>query len=777
MCRLSSIILFLLCGVYVVSGQSPHGNSFVIDCSKCHSSENWNFNRKTATFDHDSTAFILLGQHRDLDCRSCHSSLIFKEAESNCISCHTDVHQMTVGTDCARCHTPASWIVENITQLHEKTSFPLFGVHATVNCNACHQGETNVRFSPTGMECIDCHRSDYNNTTKPDHNKNGFSQDCATCHSLTGTAWNTELVDHSFFPLTDGHQINDCKACHLVEDYSVISPLCVSCHQTDFDNTTNPNHASAGFSNECATCHSLNPGWKPVNFTSHDAQFFPIYTGKHKGVWNDCTECHTNAGNFKSFTCVSCHKNPETNQQHNTVSGYNYNDNACLACHPAGDADMTFDHNTTGFPLTGAHKSVDCLSCHQNGYQGTSALCVDCHTADFNSTVNPNHQQLALNQDCASCHTTEPGWKPATFAMHNTFYALNGAHASIANDCAACHNGNYINTPNTCAACHNPDFLNAKDPDHVLNQFSSDCASCHSEAAWTPSTFNHDGLYFPVYSGKHAGQWSQCIDCHSVPGDFKQFTCVTCHQNPQTDISHNGVSGYSYNNNACLACHPTGDADIAFDHNTTQFPLTGAHNALDCILCHANGFQGTSTACVDCHTADFNQTINPNHLGLGLSTNCAACHSTQPGWSPAAFDVHNSFYPLNGAHAAIANDCVACHHGDYNNTANVCIACHTADFNATTNPNHVALQFPTDCASCHTESSWNPSTFNHDGLYFPIYSGKHQGQWNECVECHSTPGAWAEFTCITCHKNPETDNLHLSVGGYSYFSPDRKSVV
>ncbi|MBK9734499.1 MAG: hypothetical protein IPO92_05825 [Saprospiraceae bacterium] len=474
------------------------------------------------------------------------------------------MHNQTVGTDCARCHNAVSWIVDNVTDLHEKIAFPLMGVHSTVNCNACHTGETNIRFSPTGVECINCHRSDYIATTKPSHSKNNFPTDCASCHSLTGTAWNTELIDHSFFPLEQGHNIKDCSQCHTSSDYSKISADCIFCHQTDFAATLNPNHKLSSFSTSCIECHTLAVGWKPVDFKTHDGQFFPIYSGKHKGVWNDCVECHTNTSDYKQFTCISCHKNPQTDDIHNAVQGYNYEDYACLACHPTGDADMAFDHNATGFPLTGAHISTSCVSCHADGYQGTSTACIDCHIKDYNLSANPNHTALNISTDCAACHSTAAGWSPATFANHNNFYPLNGAHTLIANDCISCHNGNYNSTPNTCVGCHKSDFDATVSPNHTLSQFTTDCASCHSESAWQPATFNHDGLYFPIYSGKHNGQWTQCLDCHTTPGDFTQFTCITCHMNPETNDVHNGVGGYLYNNAACLACHPTGNAEVVF---------------------------------------------------------------------------------------------------------------------------------------------------------------------------------------------------------------------
>jgi len=737
-------------GYISAGGQSPHGKGFTMDCAKCHSPESWSFNSKTNTFNHDSTTFPLTGQHVDLDCRSCHTSPVFKEAKTECISCHADIHLQTVGSDCARCHTPQSWIVENITGLHEQISFPLMGVHATVNCNQCHQSETNVRFSPTGTECINCHLDEYNAAKMPDHIKLGFGNDCAACHSLTGTEWNTEIVDHSFFPLEQGHMISDCAACHKSENYADLSPVCVSCHQTDFNNTLNPNHSIAGFSTDCVSCHTISSGWKPVTFASHDVQHFPIYSGKHQGVWNDCVECHSNNSDYTQFTCVSCHKNPETNDLHQNISGYIYDNNACFACHPSGDAENAFNHNATNFPLTGAHTTVECISCHADGFVGTSTLCVDCHLTDFNQTVNPNHIQLGLSSDCASCHSTSPGWNPASFVNHDEYYKLQGAHAAISNDCVVCHHGDYNNTSNQCIVCHTTDFNSTTNPNHVSLQFSTDCISCHSENSWIPSTFNHDGQHFPINSGKHLGTWNQCLDCHNNPANYSQFTCITCHQNPETNEQHPGVSGYVYSSSACLACHPTGDADNIFDHNSTNFPLTGAHIGVECTSCHSTGFEGTSVLCVDCHTIDFNTSLNPNHPVIGISTDCASCHTSAPGWSPATFANHNDYYLITGAHTAIAADCAACHNGNYNNTPNTCVGCHAADFNNTTDPDHEAQQFPTDCINCHSQSAWAPSTFNHNTVY-PLI-GAHAAISNNCAVCHNGNYNNTPNTCIGCHS-------------------------
>jgi hypothetical protein len=1087
--RLPSVILFLGFAFSLLS-QNPHGADFKVNCASCHASTGWeisadywtNFSpdapkiskitglplpKDTLRFTHDRTDFPLTGAHQSLDCRACHETLRFSDAKTDCKSCHEDLHQQTVGNDCARCHTTSNWMVDQITELHQTNGFPLTGVHTALQCDACHQSASTLQFERIGNDCISCHRADFKQTTNPDHTQAGFSENCLECHDLFTPEWETDKVDHSFFPLEKGHEISDCKRCHTGGSFNNTPNNCFACHQPDFESASNPNHVQGNFTNDCAQCHTTDPDWMPAQFTLHDAQYFPIYSGKHQGQWTACTDCHTNPSNYAEFSCTVCHTNPETDDGHDGVNGYVYENTACLACHPAGDADNPFDHNTTAFPLTGAHLNAACAECHTNGYTGTPTQCAACHTTDYTSASNPNHTALNISTDCAQCHTTAPGWAPATFANHNDYYALNGAHAGIANDCAACHNGNYNNTPNTCAGCHTEDFNATTNPNHaaqqfpttcqdchgetawapstfdhnsvypltgahasvandcnlchngnytntpntcagchtadfngslnpnhtalnistdcaqchttapgwapaafanhndyyVLNgahagiandcaachngdynntpntcagchtadynatnspnhqaaQFPTDCAACHGETNWVPANFNHDGQYFPIYSGKHQGEWTTCADCHTNPANYSEFTCTSCHTNPETDEEHDGVGGYTYNNSACLACHPTGDADNVFDHNTTAFPLTGAHLSADCMECHSAGFEGTSMQCASCHTADyngsanpnhtalgistdcaqchttapgwapasfpthanyyvlngahagiandcaschngdynntpntcagchtpdynastdpnhpaqqfpttcqdchsetawspsafdhnniypltgahaavandcnlchngnynntpntcagchtdnFNASANPNHVALGLPTDCALCHTTAPGWAPAGFPIHNTYYALNGAHAALANDCATCHNGDYNNTPNTCAGCHTDTYNATTNPNHVSAGFPTDCAGCHGENVWVPANFNHDAQYFPIYSGEHNGEWSACTDCHSNPANYAEVTCTSCHTNPETDDQHDGVGGYSYSSP------
>ena len=57
------------------------------------------------------------------------------------------------------------------------------------------------------------------------------------------------MFDHSAtaFPLTGAHRAVACQQCHGDGVYHGKSAVCVSCHQADYDRTTDPNHRTAQF--------------------------------------------------------------------------------------------------------------------------------------------------------------------------------------------------------------------------------------------------------------------------------------------------------------------------------------------------------------------------------------------------------------------------------------------------------------------------------------------------------------------------------------------------
>ncbi|MCX6309030.1 MAG: hypothetical protein NTY32_09475, partial [Bacteroidia bacterium] len=203
---------------------------------------------------------------------------------------------------------------------------------------------------------------------------------------------------------------------------------------------------------------------------------------------------------------------------------------------------------------------------------------------------------------------------------------------------------------------------------------------------------------------------------------------------------------------------------------STSFPLKGGHVGLSCIQCHTQGFVGTSTACLSCHLKDYNATTSPSHALAKFSSDCLTCH-TDASWKPSTFN-HNTAtsFPLTGAHKTVT--CNLCHTQGYAGISTACVSCHLNDYNATTNPAHASAKFPTNCESCHTTTVWTTSTFNHDSQHFPIYSGKHRGQWATCTQCHTNPANFAVFSCLTCHEHNKAsmDSKHQGRSGYVYNS-------
>lgn len=484
--RRLSLILVVLLGIFFGYQfvDNPHGKDFKVSCDVCHSPESWKLDKAIYSYNHDETDLPLVGEHTQVNCRQCHPSLIFSEAGNECSDCHTDIHQNTVGNDCARCHTPYSWLVNNITEIHQMSRFPLLGAHAMADCIDCHTSNNFVVFEPLGVECFDCHQKEYMATTTPNHPMSGYSQDCSQCHNIYSYEWAGAGFNHNFFPLTMGHNINDCAECHQTTDFGNISPECFSCHEQNYNSTTKPNHSQVNIDHDCSYCHTTAPGWSPALFPNHNEYY--VLNGAHAAMVSDCFACH----------------NPE--------------------------------------------------------FTNTPTTCIGCHESDFNQTDDPNHVTNNFSTECTVCHS-ENSWEPAT-VNHDEFYVLTGAHQVIANNCIACHENGYSNTPNTCFACHETNYNQANDPNHVQAQFGQDCEACHSTNAWEPATYDHDNDYFPIYSGKHNNEWNSCTDCHTVASNYAVFSCIDCHEHnkPDTDDEHDEVGDYQYNSLACFECHPKG---------------------------------------------------------------------------------------------------------------------------------------------------------------------------------------------------------------------------
>jgi hypothetical protein len=682
-----SLFVTLLSGMFsgAWAQTSPHGD-IKFPCEACHTTDSWKM-RTDASFDHSKTGFPLEGQHRIAACAGCHQKLKFEGVSPACSTCHTDVHKSELGSNCVRCHSTQAWKITDMIQRHQLTRFPLLGRHATLDCQSCHAAASNYQYTGAPLMCYGCHMSDFENSSNPNHRFAGFSTTCESCHKVSSFTWGTGF-DHSAtsFPLTGAHIMASCSLCHKSGSFASTPTDCSTCHQSQFQAATQPNHQLAKFDTNCRTCHTT-VSWQPSTF-SHDNTRFPL-TGAHRGV--ACSDCHVN-NQFVTLStnCIDCHRADYAGAMNPNHQALGY-PQTCSQCHSTVAWSLaTFDHNATKFSLTGAHLAVQCQVCHaNNNYQLVYSDCFPCHTSDYQRPANPNHVTGFLSHQCQSCHTTA-AWLPSTFNHSSTKFALTGAHAGVL--CQTCHtNSNYQLVFTNCYQCHSADFAGATNPNHVAGNFSQNCQTCHTSTAWQPASF---------------------------------------------------------------------------DHSTTKFPLTGAHLATPCQSCHTNGnYQLVYANCSQCHSADFQGATNPNHVAGNFSQNCQTCHSTTA-WQPATFDHSTTKFPLTGAHTTV--QCQTCHtNGNYLLVYSGCYTCHATDYTGATNPNHATLGYPTTCETCHSTTAWTGATFNH--TWFPLSHGNSGGV---CAKCHTNPSNYAVFSCTTapCHPKANTDAQHAGRSGYVYNS-------
>jgi hypothetical protein len=679
---------------------SPHG-PLSIPCQNCHTNSNWKPIRAILEFNHDQTSYPLRGIHAKVACTQCHTNMVFKKISTQCSECHADLHRRQFGTNCESCHTVKGWQV-NIQQIkNHQNRFPLVGAHALVECDQCHKNAAAGQFVGLSTACYTCHQQDFM-TPVINHVALNFPTTCETCHSMNNFV--SAKFDHLKFTgyvLAGAHATLECTACHINNVFTGTPAQCYACHTADFVNSNNPPHVQLGLPRDCGTCHNTTD-WNNALFDHALYGHYPL-TGFHATM--PCTSCHTDNNYSGSLptACYGCHKADYNNATNPPHKGFPTD---CTQCHNTSSwTGTTFNHNSTSFPLTGAHVTVPCAGCHtNNNYNGSlPTACYGCHQADFTGTTNPPHVSSGFPTDCSQCHNTT-SWTTSTFNHNNTSFPLTGAHTNV--PCASCHtNNNYgPSVPTACVNCHQADFNGTTNPPHVAAGFPIDCTICHSTTNWTASTFNHATTSFPL-TGFHATM--QCVQCHTSATTYNgslPTLCYGCHQadyNGTTNPVH-AAAGFP---TTCDTCHSTTNwLNATFNHNNTPFPLTGAHTTVACTLCHVNNvFAGTPTACYSCHTSDFTGTTNPNHTSAGWPTTCTTCHTTAA-WLPATLPAsYHTFFPMN--------------HGNANS---VCATCHTtsADYSVFT------------CTTCHGNN--NSASFEHPKVTGYVYNSVN------CYACHKS---------------------------------------
>ena len=169
---------------------------------------------------------------------------------------------------------------------------------------------------------------------------------------------------------------------------------------------------------------------------------------------------------------------------------------------------------------------------------------------------------------------------------------LSSAHAKLEDDCASCHDrSDRTRQTALCLDCHKDVAadVNGKVGLHgrLPNISTAECKACHAEhlgrkadiVKLAPAAFDHRATDFKL-EGAHVAV--ACESCHATGKKFRDapVSCGACHK--PVDV-HRGALGPN-----CGSCHATTSRRGAkFDHDTTKFPLHGAHRDAACGACHA----------------------------------------------------------------------------------------------------------------------------------------------------------------------------------------------
>ena len=326
---------------------------------------------------------------------------------------------------------------------------------------------------------------------------------------------------------------------------------------------------------------------------------------------------------------------------------------------------------------------------------------------------------------------------------------LVAAHEDLAKDCASCHQAFDSGAQRSlCLACHEEVAadLAAETGFHSRSPLAAagQCNNCHPDHkgrganifGLSDATFDHAQTDYPL-RGRHGTV--TCEGCH-LPEIARRDAPADCRDCHLEDDAHEGALS-----DDCGQCHDELNwLETRFDHDKTEYPLTGAHVDASCDGCHVTkDYKAAPSDCVSCHT------IDDAHEGK-FGTGCADCHKTDT-WLKKSFDhERKSGFALAGAHGEAR--CATCHllpPGE-RKLPETCSGCHSSD-------DVHAGRFGEECGTCHSPSKWETTKFDHAKQGdFPL-RGAHEK--NSCNSCHTRKVKKNDMPtdCYGCHR---PDDVH-----------------
>src|SRR5262249_37545751 len=130
-----------------------------LDCSACHTSEDWKMAGGGAGFDHARTGFPLVGGHRAAACSGCHDGR--KELPTLCAGCHPAARPGRRGAAAGADRGARRGKAGAVPGPPRPPPLPLTGAHAVIECTGCHAMVPERTWSTVPWDCYACHSRDY----------------------------------------------------------------------------------------------------------------------------------------------------------------------------------------------------------------------------------------------------------------------------------------------------------------------------------------------------------------------------------------------------------------------------------------------------------------------------------------------------------------------------------------------------------------------------------------------------------------------------------------
>ena len=371
-------------------------------CATCHT---------TAALDgghlqpHAGTSFPLTGAHVQVACAQCHVGGRFAGTPTVCSGCHLATFQKTTNPNhvtagfpqtCDTCHTTTA--LEAATFDHASTQ---------VSPHRCprHGGLRPVPREQAGSPARHglCRAATSRPSRRPPTptTSRPASRRPAT-PATPPPSWTGATFNHSTatrFPLTGAHVRSRARSATSRQRLRGHPTVCVGCHLTNFQKTTNPNHVTAGFPQTCDTCHTTTALDGPPPSTTPPHQLPArrrTRAGRLRAVPRRATSSPARPRSAPAATSPISRRPPTP-----TTQPPGSRRPAKPATPPPRGRAATFNHNTaTTLPADRRARRGRLRACHVNNvFAGTSTVCSGCHLTDFPEDHQPQPRDRRFPAD------------------------------------------------------------------------------------------------------------------------------------------------------------------------------------------------------------------------------------------------------------------------------------------------------------------------------------------------------------------------------------------